>query len=144
MSVDVEEPRWSTQVKAWAGLGVLLALLATAARAQRLVTFVDPMVLRSPSGAWQLRVDPSTLSGRGPARYELAHDEQPVWAGDLDVTLTDLAVSDSGAFAGAAAEQPDGLHLFLVGPDGKVRAHDILPREASVVDGPTYPLCGGV
>jgi hypothetical protein len=58
----------------------LVALVPLAYRASAQSTLVQPATYRSPSGALELDVDPSTPNGAGAATYRLERDGALVWS----------------------------------------------------------------
>jgi hypothetical protein len=123
---------------------LVLAVLASAAvPAQLTVEYVDPVTVTSPSGQWSLSIDPSRLSGKGPAAYRLVKGKEVVWAAELPFTLCDVQLGEDGAFAGTTPASEDHLRLMLIGPDGTARFDKTLPDEAHLVHGPAYPISPG-
>jgi hypothetical protein len=125
-------------------LSLAVLLLIGTAPAQQFITFVDPILVKSPSGQWSLRVDPNLPYGQGPATYILMHEGEPDRILKLDCTLCDVQLGDDGAFAGTSQYGFDPVRLMLVGPDGKARFDETLEVEARPVDCPTEPFSRGV
>lgn len=102
---------------------------------------VDPKTYRSPSGAFELFVDPSEPVGHGSARYRMTRSGSEVWAKELDCTLLEAAVSDEGVVAGYAyarrsesvadAGPTDLLCTLIVDPHGALRLNASVKRSGS-------------
>lgn len=114
---------------------------------------LDPKTYHSPSGYWQLTVDPSDRYGAGEARYDLQRGGETLWAITLPFTFQDAVVSDDGKTAGYAYSRGhwvrfDDLGDFIVamlGTDGQVDILDSIPRrEAMVFHSPTHPSGNGL
>ena len=63
---------------------------------------LNPKGYKSPSGEYELRVDPSTMYGQGEGGYRMTRKGQEVWAKKLPFTLWDAEVLDDGTVAGYA------------------------------------------
>lgn len=63
---------------------------------------LDPKRYRSPSGRYELFVDPTERSGAGVGHYALTCDGQPVWSRDEPFTLWEAVVGDEGSIGGYA------------------------------------------
>lgn len=131
---------------------VLLCLVVlTAARASE----GPPPVLhittyRSPSGRYELTVDPSHLLGEGRGHYRLVRDGETVWADDLSFTLWEAAVTDDGVVAGYAyttgwrGRADNGEFVVcLINPDGSPRLVKRTPREEGGLHMPPNPVARG-
>ncbi len=117
---------------------VLLGAAAPQIRAQVMGRFtLNPKTYKSPSGEYELHVDPSTIYGQGEGGYRLTHKGAEVWTKKLPFTLWDMAVTDKGISAGYAyslgreneplkplgKDQPfdsvvGQLHLVIIDPPG--------------------------
>lgn len=102
--------------------------------------FVDPYKAASPSGRWVLQVEPTSAPGEGPARYRMTREGAEAWAAQLEFTLRECVVSDSGVAVGYAYDNGylgwDGkLIVMVVAPDGRVLTTDPHPR-----DGPQFAV----
>src|SRR5262245_24986900 len=86
---------------------------------------VQPGSYRSPSGAFELFVDPTDPQGAGSATCRLSHAGQVVWEHEVPFTFFDALVRDDGSSGGCAAtEGVDGageLVFAILAPDGTVR-----------------------
>lgn len=96
---------------------------------------LNPKTYTSPSGQYELFVDPSVMDGSGPANYRLSRDGKEVWAGKRPFSLWEARVTDSGAVAGYAYEGGvttpghhgvgySGLSIVILAPDGRELLHD--------------------
>lgn len=106
---------------------------------------LNPTTYTSPSGTFQLFVDPTDIYGRGPGDHRLTEDGRIVWTNRFDFTLWDAVITDTGLVGGIAytegdrgfrnfpprrfttdhAEGEGDLVVALLSPDGT-----ILVREA--------------
>lgn len=105
---------------------------------------------RSPSGLYELTVDPSHILGEGRGHYRLARGGQTVWADDLSFTLWQAAVSDDGVVAGYAyttgwrGRADNGEFVVcLINPDGSPRLVKRTPREEGGLHMPPNPVARG-
>ncbi len=102
---------------------------------------LDPKTYKSPSGEYELRVDPSTIYGQGKGTYRMTRTGTEVWAGEMPITLWEALVADDGTVAGYAyslgmenypsrkdQETEGRLHLMILDPSGTVRMNEVLPR----------------
>jgi len=90
---------------------------------------LNPKTYKSPSGEYELHVDPSTKYGEGEGHYRMLRGGAEVWAKKLPFTLWDAGVADDGTAAGyAEAEGADTVHLVIIDPAGELRMHDALQR----------------
>lgn len=98
---------------------------------------LDPATYRSPSGRFELRVDPNHRSGAGPAQYELREGSRIVWKGERPFAYWSAVVADDGSAFGYAYSQGTGWFSdgdFLVAtfaPDGAVRHVERTKQEGS-------------
>jgi hypothetical protein len=130
---------------AWASALIPLVLAAPAA-AQ-----FDPTVFSSPSGVFELRVDPSEPDGAGPADTSLWRDGELVWAKRLRTTCMETVVTDGGVVLAVAHTQGLGrmfeggdLVVTILDPMGSVRFTEVHPRGAVALHSPDQPWCRGV
>lgn len=126
----------------WTGLLCVavcaVTLFATAAAADS--QYVDRCSYASKSGQWTVRIEPSAPEGEGKARYTVSNAGVVVWSADLEVTLRDCVVSDSGRIAGYAYDNGyfgwgGNLVVLIVSPTGQVLAQDACKR-----DGPSLAI----
>ena len=108
---------------------------------------LNPKGYKSPSGEYELRVDPSTMYGQGEGGYRMTRKGQEVWAKKLPFTLWDAEVLDDGTVAGYAYslgreniplkklgpndpfDSVEGkLHLVILDPQGGSRMNEVFPR----------------
>jgi hypothetical protein len=115
------------------------------ATAQRMGRYtLNPKNYKSPSGEYELRVDPSTIFGQGEGSYRMTRNGAEVWAKKLPLTLWDAAVGDDGTAAGYAyslgmenyaldRDKPEEgkLHLVILDPKGELRKNEVLPRRGT-------------
>lgn len=96
---------------------------------------LNPKRYTSPSGQYELFVDPSVMDGSGPATYRLSRDGEEVWAGQRAFSLWEAEVTDDGTVVGYAYEGGvttpghhgigySGLSIILLNSEGEVVAHD--------------------
>ncbi len=120
----------------WTGLlcvamcAVMLLVTGAVADSQ----YVDRCDYVSKSGQWKARVEPSNAEGKGKARYSVSNGGVVVWSADLDVTLRDCVVSDSGTIAGYAYDTGyvgwgGNLVVLIVSPTGQILAQDARTRD---------------
>ncbi len=128
-----------------------VAVLGTAvpqAQAQRMGRdTLNPRAYKSPSGDYELRVDPSTIYGQGEGSYQMTRKGQEVWAKKLPFTLWDAEVLNDGTVAGYAYslgleniplkklgpndpfDSVEGkLHVVILDPQGGSRMNEVFPR----------------
>ena len=113
---------------------------------------LDPATYASPSGEYELHVDPSREDGGGPGSYRLSRGENEVWAKELPFTLWDAAVTDRGEVAGYAYtggwrdHGAEGAFVVaILGPDGVPRVVDRARRTSSrFLHTPPNPLAVGL
>lgn len=108
---------------------VLLVATSFAGRAQyEIGPLVQPATYTSPSGEWQLSVDPTQRSGAGAARYRMTRNGVEVWTGEKPFTLFQAGVDDRGFVGGvtcANGVSVYGAYLFpLLDPTGAVSLCD--------------------
>lgn len=90
---------------------------------------LNPKTYKSPSGEYELHVDPSTKYGEGEGHYRMLRGGAEVCAKKLPFTLWDAGVADDGTAAGyAEAEGADTVHLVIIDPAGELRMHDALEQ----------------
>jgi sugar lactone lactonase YvrE len=98
---------------------------------------VDPATYASPAGAWEFRVDPSSPSGSGGARYRMLHHGEEAWSARIGVTLLDARVTDAGRIVGYALSKGwsgvGSLHVVVLAPDGEVLLDEAHERQATRV-----------
>src|SRR5688572_31136547 len=108
---------WMLTVAAWMGL-------AASASGQDGPGVLDPKTYRSPSGEYELFVDPSRPSGAGAASYRFSGNAVELWAGTRPWTLWGARVTDEGLVAGHAYARgrdggpEDGLTILLLDRSG--------------------------
>ncbi len=96
---------------------------------------LDPATYRSPSGRYELSVDPQTATGAGAGQHRLRRDGVEVWSGEQPYTLHQALVTDDGVVAGYAYEggvrtvghhgpRRRGLSVIIIGPDKALRQRD--------------------
>jgi hypothetical protein len=127
-------------------LNLVLALVLISTAPARVVSngsegpppILQPKTYLSPSGNYELYVDPSRRDGGGGGSYRMSHDGELVWAKELGVTLWDAGVTDQGLTAGLAYSNgyrdrgADGsLHLMILGATGGRVLDEALEREQS-------------
>ncbi|MFI4882779.1 MAG: hypothetical protein ACIAQU_09365 [Phycisphaerales bacterium JB064] len=78
-------------------LVLLAVLLATRAHAQHIL---DPQTYTSPSGQYELFVDPSDREGVGPATLTMSKDGQQLWQREQPFTLWHAHITDDGRAIG--------------------------------------------
>ncbi len=119
---------------------------------------LNPKTYTSPSGEFQLHVDPSTMYGQGKGAYRLTRKGAEVWSGEHPFTLWDAAVTDDGVVAGYAYSygwrgflpEPRDLsrgdfHVVIFDRTGKLRLNEITKREWShFLHTPPNPLALGI
>jgi sugar lactone lactonase YvrE len=131
---------------AWLIATLLLVVGAREASAFYMPPVIDPKTYRSPSGRFEVTVDPSDVYGAGSAIYRFKENGKERWSTILPFTLIEAAVTESGATAGYAYTQtrygwpkgpgPDDHGQFVVamiGRDGKVRLKDAVKAEPILV-----------
>jgi hypothetical protein len=84
----------------WLPVLVLACLAAAPARRGQFIEQpVDPLELRSPSGAWSILVDSELPAWRWTRDLTaLSHGSEVVWTKDLPCTLRRGQIGDDGAF----------------------------------------------
>ena len=132
----------------------LLAAGSAAAASEREPPTLDPTTYASPSGEWELHVDPSEAHGAGPGDYRLTRGGEEVWAATRPFTFWEAAVTDAGAVVGYGYTSGwrgwfgEGDGEFVVAafaPDGSPRLTDRTPRTPSrFFHTPPNPLAEGL
>jgi hypothetical protein len=84
---------------------------------------LQPTTYPSPSGEWEVRVDPDSPEGAGEATYEILQGGKSRWSGTHGATLWDAVVTEDGRTLGFGYSE--GIHTWsgrlfvaLLGPDG--------------------------
>ena len=104
---------------------------------------LHPETYRSPSGAWELLVDPTHREGSGKGNGRMTRKGNPAWQADLPFTLYDAEVTDTGITAGYAYSH--GMAGFGKGGPGTLNAvildakGDILLNDPIARDDPQFP-----
>jgi hypothetical protein len=118
---------------------------------------LDPHTYRSPSGRFELTVDPSDLYGCGPAKYRFNADGKELWSKTLPYTLCRAAVTDRGLIVGYGyTRSPGGFWnrgdakpmgeflVVLLDADGKLRLKESEEVQNGFVDGRPMPIDEGL
>jgi len=110
---------------------------------------LQPATYRSPSGEYELFVDPTSRHGEGAGRYRMSYQGEELWSLEHAFTFQKAVVADDGSSAGyACSEGLRGLGELVVavlGPTGKVRSQESFGRESSrYVHGAPNPRVHGV
>ena len=105
-------------------LALLFALLSSNGP-DEIGPLVQPTTYSSPSGEWQLFVDPIQRSGAGAARYRMTRNGAEVWASLQPFTYFDCDVDDRGYVGGHSnlAGNTGGKveYVFpILAPDGEL------------------------
>ena len=92
---------------------------------------LNPKTYSSPSGEWNLKVDPSTLYGQGEGACRLTRNGVEAWSAEHAFTLWDAGVTDEGVVAGYAYtcgwrgfwvehrdREPGDFHVVIFSPEG--------------------------
>ncbi len=106
---------------------------------------LNPTTHTSPSGQYELFVDPSAMNGSGPATYRLTRAGEEVWSGERPFSLWEAEVTDSGAIVGYAYERGvtspgnhgigyRGLSIIILDPDGRTLLADPASSHAAEVN----------
>ena len=134
---------------------VVIALAVTSqVRAERAGHYtLNPKTYKSPSGEFELYVDPSTIYGQGAGSYRMTRGGVEVWSKQLPFTLWDAEVAKDGLVAGYAYSlgmendqldwnkpEEGKLHLVLLTPAGELRLNEIMPRRGTLSDDSTVDL----
>jgi hypothetical protein len=143
----------------WGRAVVLLLLLLWRrdALAFYMPPVLDPHTYRSPSGRFELTVDPSDLYGCGSAKYRFQADGKERWSKTLPYTLCRAAVTDRGLIVGYGyTKSPggfwkrgegEGMGEFLVvllDADGKLQLKESEEVQNGFVDGRPMPIDEGL
>lgn len=87
---------------------------------------LQPTSYRSPSGEWEVFVDPGSPDGAGPAQYEILREGETVWSGQHRTTYWQMMLSDEGT--GLGFGYSDGVNTWsgrlivaMLTPDGTMR-----------------------
>lgn len=113
---------------------------------------LQPSHYRSPSGRYELRVEPSAFQGAGPATYELLLDGERLWRAELSYTFQEAVCTDTGHAAGYAYTHGSNPYraegdfvVAVLGRNGEELVRDMESREPSRgPDGDPSPLGLGV
>lgn len=96
---------------------------------------LQPTTYRSPSGEYELLVDPSSRHGEGKGSYRMSFRGEELWSRVHPFTFQQAVVADDGSSAGYAySDGMRGLGKFVVailGPSGRVRASELVDRTGS-------------
>jgi hypothetical protein len=104
---------------------------------------LQPATYMSPSGEWQLSVDPTQRSGAGPGRYQMTKGGVEVWSGEKSFTLFDADIDDRGYVGGytnalAGERRGEVENIFVVfSPSGEYHTCGESVHSMSVGDMPT-------
>jgi sugar lactone lactonase YvrE len=91
---------------------------------------LQPSTHRSPSGTYELFVDPARRGGVGPGRYRLTRAGLPVWEHEHPFTFERALVLEDGTAAGYGYLRGK-LVLAVLAPDGRVQAREEVDQHAS-------------
>ena len=83
-------------------LAGLLIIASPACAEYGMAGDLEPATYESSSGAYSVRVVPSTREGAGPATYTLKHNGKVVWSGQRSLTMWRAAVAEDGTVVGYA------------------------------------------
>jgi hypothetical protein len=139
---------------------VALLLLVSAPRdaaAQYMPPVLDPKTYRSPSGGFELTVDPGEIYGSGAAKYQIKENGKARWSGTLPFTMCEAAVTNAGVMIGYAyTHSPGGFPkrpgdydpgkfvVAILGPDGEVRLQEsVNVAESRYLHGRPTPIALG-
>lgn len=147
-----------SSVVAWIWSLTLLALLVPAhvRASEGPPPILNIKTYRSPSGEYELIVDPSRLHGHGPGSYRVSRAGRELWSKTIDFTLWDAAITDTGVVAGYAythgwrgfPEEPGGTWngeyiTAIFNPDGSERLVKRTQRQEGGLHMPPNPVAQG-
>jgi len=92
---------------------------------------VQPAAYLSPSGRFELLVDPSRRTGRGEGRYAMRRDGDLLWERTLPTTFEGAVVADDGSAGGFGVVRRGDeawLALVVLDPAGGIRAEHLVRR----------------
>ena len=115
---------------------------------------VNPATYASPSGEYQLHIEPSERQGAGPGVYTLTRDGAVEWSWQRGVTIRDAIVTDGGVIVGNAltkgvthypspgnSSDYGELALIILNPDGTPRLDNRFKRaRCNVMDTDPAPM----
>ncbi|HZL98884.1 MAG TPA: hypothetical protein VFD43_01415 [Planctomycetota bacterium] len=117
---------------------------------------LDITTYRSPSGEFELVVDPSRLHGQGKGSYRMTRNGTEVWAGEREFTLWEASVTDTGVaggyaythgwrgFSGQRADRSHGQFLIVtIDAEGTTRVLQSIERTPGGMHMPPNPLAAG-
>ena len=105
---------------------------------------VQPRTWTSPSGEFELFVDPMDRLGEGPARYRLLRGDEELWSREHPVTLIEVAVADNGSVAGYAHTRESFRVIGLSHAGELVLDHSTPWMGSRSPDGPRRPHALGL
>lgn len=114
-------------------------LIPARATAQGFGPELETTIYKSPSGEFELRVEPSDRRGGGSATYELKQRGTLVWSGERTFTLWGAAVTNDGTVGGYAYSNgyegfgaaPDNFIVIIIDPKGNIRLAEKTKRVSS-------------
>ncbi len=118
-------------------LGVALLMLASGASAiGPFPSVLNPRTYRSPSGEYELLVNPTKRYGEGPAWYRLRKKGHEIWGGKRPFTLSEAEVADDGTVGGYAylgGEDSDDhpFAVVVIAPNGRTVTDHRTARSSS-------------
>lgn len=126
--------------RAWL-VGIVLVTAAAAFADRAGPVILNPKTYHSPTGEFELWVNPSTMLGQAQGTYRLTRTGVEQWAGELPFTLWDAQMLDDGSVAGYAysggmendiLDGAEGqVRLVILDPQGHPRLDEALPRRGS-------------
>jgi hypothetical protein len=119
---------------------------------------LHPRAYCSPSGQYEVLVDPSDMYGRFGASYRLTREGREVWSGRYPFTLWEAAVSDDGVVAGYAYTRGwsgysggrddaghGDFHVVVINREGSLCLDDVTKREhGGYPNAPPKPAASGL
>ncbi len=131
-------------------LGIIVGFATIVGSEVTADSVLNPTTLTSPSGQYELFVDPGAMNGSGPATYRLTRAGEEVWSGDRPFSLWEAEVTDSGAVVGYAYEggvtsdfqhgtRYSGLSVIILDVEGRTLLKDPASSHNARVNSYSWP-----
>src|SRR5262245_28191087 len=126
--MGARQRRWTVPHSVLRLSGALVSLGPASAQLHDVT--LDPRTYASPSGEYELFVDPSQRTGGGEGRYRFARNGLVLWTGTRSWTLREAEVTDDGLVAGYAygaggrAGEDASLTVVLLESTGAARLEE--------------------
>jgi len=124
-------------MRSFALIGFATLVLAPHALGQYLDSQVNPETFKSPSGRYQLRVNPDDPHASQGGNYRLSLDGKVLWQKHFPFALLQAGVTDEGRFGGYAVRGTDfklgEIVIVVAGSNGQIALSETHKRRATQV-----------